>query len=469
MIDSTSDYITESTGTKSLANLTKQRRDAIIFIPGLCRSYLDQSVDCISGKITNALARQTREVNVNYVTGDASESEYMPGQKARKRTIVRRRLEEVRPFLDVYELNYEDDLTKHYKDRNPILQALALLLTLTTGFFRLPRLLIGRGKKANEKLQVLYSVSILGIIASYVVILILAALSTIPIFVGKLTLSEQKAQSSTNNRLVADKSEGNSVHVPKSGGERAAEPVTASAQTGNAASNPKGSLMDFFRNAIVLLTGLGLFKSKPLKEYIKTIAVDYTCAIDYLSLSERKRAILGKLSLLEAHIREAKPFHGKIHIISYSFGSLIAIDALYPYGYSHQSYEGVFSVVTIGCPFDLVRNCWPKYFTERMNPGNSERKWINLYNPIDVLGSNFRNDDKTDEAEIGIEVQADQGTTNVLPTNVVLEEGPHLNGLSIMNLFAMRGIRMHASYWNPEDLGEISCFDEIIKRLYLDI
>ena len=66
------------------------------------------------------------------------------------------------------------------------------------------------------------------------------------------------------------------------------------------------------------------------------------------------------------------------------------------------------NLVTIGCPFDMVRTYWPNYFINRQRQSNAPVQWINIYAPLDVFGSNFRDDDKTDDAEQGIVVGADK-------------------------------------------------------------
>ena len=47
---------------------------------------------------------------------------------------------------------------------------------------------------------------------------------------------------------------------------------------------------------------------------------------------------------------------GHIHLLGYSFGSLVAIDTVYPHGSSPApSLTIVDTLITIGSPFDLVR------------------------------------------------------------------------------------------------------------------
>ncbi|MEN6623438.1 MAG: hypothetical protein ABFD50_18070 [Smithella sp.] len=407
------------TGSKKATEneTTNLAKDAIIFIPGLGRDYLDQSVDCISRKIANSLDRNAKDIKATYLAVDSPDEEYREGLKTKKRTIIRKDHDSEQPFTDLYELNYEDIFMKRYKEKTPIYQVLALGGTLLSNIVRIPYLLRGYAKSRREKFQIFFSLGILLIMIIYALLLVTAAASAIPGL----------------NDIIQ-----------------------------------KYFSLEILHKGIIIVTGLGLFTSLQLKNLIRDAAVDYSCAIDYLSLGERRRAIIGQLSLLVEHIRELYQYE-KIHVISYSFGSLIALDALYPNDEYSCHHDNIDSLVTIGCPFDLVRNCWPEYFKERICSGNLKRRWLNMYNPVDLLGSNFRNDEKIKEAETGIEVQSGNQKDILMPENLVIDKDLYINGLSLVNLLCLRGLKVHSCYWDPDDKAEISCFDKIIGRLYPDL
>jgi hypothetical protein len=92
-----------------------------------------------------------------------------------------------------------------------------------------------------------------------------------------------------------------------------------------------------------------------------------------------------------------------------------------------------------------------------------------MYNPIDLLGSNFRNNEEINEAETGIELQADNQKVTLKPENLVIDRSLYINGLSLVNLFCLRGLKVHSCYWDPDDKAEISCFDKIVEKLYPDL
>ena len=460
MVESTSEPVAGSTGTPG-GNAGTDQRDAIIFVPGLSREYLDQSVDCVSRKIANALERHAKAADAIFLARDSADAEYNEGEgsKAKKRTIVCRNPGGEKPFLDIYELNYDDKLTKPCKDRKPISQAIMLLLTLASNVSRLPQLIRGAGKSRREKFQIVFSMGILGIFAVYAVMLILAALSAAPAGLDKIFGEEKRIEVAVSKDAGA---ESKNASPPS---EAAGTPKATVAKE----SGASGGIMDLLRNLIVLFTGLGLFTSKQLKDFIRSAAIDYSCALDYLALGERKRAILGELTLLVGHVGRNSQGYRKIHVVSFSFGSLVTLDAFFPADEYFPCYDGVDSLVTIGCPFDLVRNCWPEYFSGRSAPDAVQRKWFNIYNPIDILGSNFRNDDKADVPQFGIEIELENRTEMLVPDNVAVDRNRHLDALSFIHLVALRGLRVHTTYWDPDDKAELSCFDEIIKKLYPDL
>jgi hypothetical protein len=223
--------------------------------------------------------------------------------------------------------------------------------------------------------------------------------------------------------------------------------------------------VDALRSIIVFLTASGLLFSFQLKGVLKRLAVDFSCAINYLAIGDRKRSLMGQFSLLLEHLLEKQPQYRRIHLIAFSFGSLLAIDFLFPKEEFGRRVERVQNLVTIGCPFDIVRTYSPDYFTDRT--GNYEvtfENWLNVFHPTDLLASNFRNtDDDGKEAQEGVYL-----ATSVLlkPDNLVFDQHFVPEEFSWINLLLVKGFRMHTSYWNGPDENEISCFDYILPSLF---
>jgi hypothetical protein len=129
--------------------------------------------------------------------------------------------------------------------------------------------------------------------------------------------------------------------------------------------------------------------------------------------------------------------------------------------------------VTIGCPFDFVRTFWTQYFDkdrefEKRDMPKEPIKWLNVFSPLDVLGSNFRNDDEPNQpAEINVRAQVVAPGSDVpAPVNIPFSEGLMLSKLSWSSSFTLLGLRSHSIYWGAQMEAEVDCFSEIVQRMY---
>lgn len=98
---------------------------------------------------------------------------------------------------------------------------------------------------------------------------------------------------------------------------------------------------------------------------------------------------------------------GAVHLVGFSFGTLVLLDALFPQEDREPDVGGtgnlealasrVTSLTTIGSPADFARLYWPDWFENRRALAPS-LYWLNILNDSDVFGSNFRDDrDGSDE------------------------------------------------------------------------
>ncbi|MEI8167547.1 MAG: hypothetical protein WCG26_14290, partial [Chloroflexales bacterium] len=262
----------------------------------------------------------------------------------------------------------------------------------------------------------------------------------------------------------------------------------------------------------------------------------------YLSYGDRHNVLVGQLrDLLDYVVRKSEKSekYDQIHIVAYSFGTIIALDALMPPQMGVYQTQGdgtrarfhkVDSITTIGSPFDFIRNFWPDYFLSRTKKPIQTR-WINIYAPDDIFGSNFRDDDQIGSAEIGITTTllsvsqdrvkskseklgkvrrvlrqhakskseklgrvrrvlrrwlgqmfngftalrrkaskvADPEEQERPKQNLALITRIRPKGLSsLFDIFTLMGIRSHMVYWETVDDPQINCFDLLINALYDD-
>lgn len=183
------------------------------------------------------------------------------------------------------------------------------------------------------------------------------------------------------------------------------------------------------------------------------LAVTIQHLIDYTRNSERLRdsvcltvddAIAG---LLDAG------WKGDIHLLGYSFGSLVLYDAAFPHPSAQkrsEPFNTAASLVTVGCPIDLVR-LYNKDYTKGREARKSGLPWRNIYNAADVFGSNLK--DKNDE-ESGESIAPSFSSFDPKSVRYQQEE------LTLVQLLMARGFRTHAGYWGTAD--EAHCFEKVL-------
>ena len=139
---------------------------------------------------------------------------------------------------------------------------------------------------------------------------------------------------------------------------------------------------------------------------------------------------------------------GPVHLLGYSFGSLVLFEAFFPRTDALRGYAPpaeVSSMVTIGCPLDMVRLFKREYASGRM-ARNPELGWTNVFIEADVFASNLtdRNDKSTGTGDVTI--------GGVTPASVRYTD----KGIRLLQIFTSG--RMHAGYWGK---GRASCFGDI--------
>jgi hypothetical protein len=393
-------------------------RDAVIFIPGLRRGWSDQSIETVARRIAAEFDWNARTARAVFTVEDGSRARPCG---AKVSTIIRHEGGEDTPVLDIYGLDYHDILINRFGQSNAVVNSAVLLLVLAV---TVPRFLgrLFHWRKASKgivhTLQLLYCSAVLSMMAFYTATLLVAA--------GQIVLK--------------------ALHL------------TAMAPP------PLAKLLmnmwpEIFTIVVTLVTNL--FPAR--RDVLVDAAIDYVSAIRYLMVGERRAAVCGRLAALLEHVAERSDTdYERIHIVAFSFGSIIAIDTLFPHaGPPSRRFGLIDTLVTIGCPFDFIRMFWPEYFQRRQGMPNTPRSWLNVYKSIDVLGSNFRNDDRAEEADDGI---AFENGTIVCPSNLRYDGDMKL---SIRSWLLMTGLRSHWTYWSGED-EETSCFGSIVRRMYAD-
>jgi hypothetical protein len=390
-------------------------RDAIIFIGPLLWSPAKSSADAIGRRIAAALDRQALTGGARFDLSEGEEEAY-DGVKTRVVTITRKDGQE-HPVADIYDMGYRGVLIGEHKDNRPILQALAIFWLLLTNFSRLLAAYKRPSKNKSQKRQVAYAVCLSMGLTAYMLALLLTAVGTaFEVFSGEAWRWLRYPQA-----------------------------------------------------AVIFLTALGVFTTTDLKRVFSSLSTDWINAVNYLNVGSHGGALTGQLSSLLEHIANKKNKglqYRRVHIIGYSFGSIIAIDSIFPYMVSDrpgERYRHIDMLVTIGCPFDFIRTYWEGYFEQRVAWEEAPRRWLNIFHPADVLASNFLDEGKSGSEERGVVL-----TTGAIrrPDSIRFGRNIDLGEYSWSDWLSLIGFQLHNVYWEDEYPYDVNCFDLVVEKLY---
>jgi hypothetical protein len=432
MVDETSSAAAEAdldrgpAGSTGAAAPDAAGRVAIIWLPGLYASP-NTAVDAVARRLASALDRRAATATARFGTAEQIEEiDRGKAGKVRRASIVRNDAGEDTPVVDLFELDYAPTLLR------PHLQATALRRWLEASWVVVSSLILAlgtyrhrRGKNVLEKLQLVFGALWLLMLVGYVWLLFLGVVVAI--------------NSLFDLQLGADLG------------------IT-------------GGWWDTISQVIggLLVLALGASATIPaIRARLEQAGAATISGFAYLRVGRQRPALTGKLADLVEHIAEAGRTYRRVDVIANSFGSLIALDTLFPHGAEPEPRLAmVKGLVTIGCPYDAVRAMWPGYAERRRGLDGAPSGWLNVYSPHDVFGSNFRDDGK-DEAP---DVVVAEGTAGVVhqPTNLVFRAGQASESLTLLDVLVLGGFRAHGRYWGDQEEAENTCFNAIVSELFRD-
>lgn len=401
----------------------KKKRDAVIYLPSLFGSS-DITVDAVARRIAVAFDRNQATGRAKYGVSEGNEFAFEGTSRTRLITVERHDPgAAAEPFIDVYGLDYRDTLREKYRERTPARQAISILWLLVSLFPRFVASVTRASKSRGEKFQIALAGGMLLMISVYLVMLIVTAAAT------ALDLAGAMPAPAPELAAVTDPAAGAGAQFLEF---LASLPPLQWAQT-----------------AIVIVTGLGLMSRQGLKQFVTDTAVDYAAGLDYLSTDQKKPTLIGQFSGLLETIAESDTDYDRIHVIGFSFGSIIAIDCIFQTSAPTPRFERISSLITVGSPFDIIRTFWPDYFSGRSKPPGT-LQWVNIFSRNDVLSSNFS--DKADAEAVEPEIGMGSAKDMLLPTNLHYGGSAtrHLNLLERLN----RGRNLHNEYWGGSDFAK---------------
>lgn len=145
---------------------------------------------------------------------------------------------------------------------------------------------------------------------------------------------------------------------------------------------------------------------------------------------------------------------GPAHLLGYSFGSLVLFETLFPRTTAMRDYEPthtIRSLVTVGCPLDIVRLFRPDYLTGRQ--ARVDVTWTNVFNEADLFASNLMDEDDKSEGQ-GVLQVGDQVLATATSWQYTSEK-LHLGRL-------LTTFRSHSGYWGEK---RASCLNDVVPIL----
>lgn len=392
-----------------------------IYISGLGQSVTNESAEKYTERLKNELMVNTqgKEFEVK-----KEKIKYREDRESTIYSICDKTIPD-NPVYKIYDFKYHEILTSKFNSYSLIVKNLWLFLLVLRKFpLILTRLFVR--SSYNRPMQTVYVFMIFLIIASAVLIMLPATLVT-----GFL---EKQENLKTINEFKEKIGIGNI-------------PVIS---------------MNFFAKlslAIVPITTLLLLIVPNANNLLSNLATEFVCANDYMQRGSQKAVIQGNLELLVDYISEHEK-NCRIHLHAYSFGSILALDYVYPFGnnLSNNTERFCEAIITIGTPFEFVNSYYPKFFKNRRMELGDKLHWLNVYSIADALGTNFRKDAKIGDAQFGIQANA------LKPANLNYEVSAH-NPNSIIDFISLYSIRVHGMYWDPQAEGK-SCLGLIYREMH---
>jgi len=396
-----------------------------IYISGLGQSFVNETVEKYAERLMNEMSFNTNGVEYEI------KMEKINYKSERESTVVSicEKSEQSRIVYKLYDFEYHQILTEKFTSYSLFLKNLWLLLLVVRKFPLVVKRLFAPASY-NRPFQTFYLFLIFLIISFAVIFMLPATISVVSNFFDNPKVNDIILEFK-NNIGVDD-----IALISK-------------------------SRLEYFSKIIISLTAIVLLVVPNANVLITNLATEFVCANDYIEHGSQRQLLQGHLELLVEYISENET-DCKIHFHAYSFGSLLAIDYIYPFGNNPTKNAETFCValITIGTPFEFVNSYYPQFYPNRKIELGDRLQWLNVYSIADALATNFRNDAKIGDAQFGIE------KTSNKPTNINYEVST-IDEASITNFIMLNSVRVHGMYWDNKTEGQ-SClrliYNEMNKR-----
>lgn len=396
-----------------------------IYISGLGQSVSNESVDKYASRLMNEMSYATKGVEYELKSENIS---YQQNKTSTVVTICENKESGLTPVFKIYDFNYIDILTEKFNNRPILLKNFLLLLLVIrktpTIFARL-----FNSKNYDRPYQTFYLFTIFLLISISVVLLIPGTIAAVNGYLEK---------------------EAFQVGILKVKELFFLEDVDI----------PFLSIANLNKMVLYLLPLINiLILIVPnATTLLPNLASEFLCANDYIEHGAQQQLVQGNLEKLVDYISEADG-EAKIQLHSYSFGSVLAIDFLFPFGsrVSINTRTHIEALITIGSPIAFIESYFPDFFKNRDNEMENMITWINVYSIADALATNFRSDSKADHAEFGIK------GINLIPINLNYEVSK-IKKENFVSFIFLHSMKAHSMYWDKKAEGQ-SCLRLISSEM----
>jgi hypothetical protein len=433
-------------------------REAIVFLGGLNMGLTSsKTVAGVVQRIQIACDRHSSddtEWNVRWRTTAAQK----PGASTPPEpiaSIVRHRDGADVPVVDFWEYRWSDHVVTTWEDQGVWQRAARMVLSLA-GLPALLRFWRTAGRKNDYgRAQILLATLAFAFMLVYSGLLI-----------GATVISAEQAYSIARDTLEG--SDGDTATVsstaPTSQGAATEDSNDSAGSTSSGNSSEDQEVSPVQVVALLLTSGFAALTRQ--REKARRVGSVLFSAQSYLRVGQGQALASGGLTTLIDELGDGDRY-ANIRILAYSFGSIVALDTIYPTTAPPvESMRRLTSLVTIGSPFDFVRAVSPNWGQGRHCLPGVPASWTNVFSTIDLLGSNFRDDRESTDATVDAVSVADGP-----PQDAVLKptqnEAWNLGiALSLGNLLEFYGFAGHGLYWGADDEDDSNVFDYLIPTLY---
>lgn len=424
--------------------MAQAAREAIVCLPGL--GYGEGVALADVGRRLAVAFDNASPSRLSFRT-EAEHTRTHDGRKFQTVTLICRDGTKETPLLDLYGFDYRESLAGNLHKKTPPSQIISIAFTLLVNMWTLLRAITRRSQTFSQKAQVFYGTFLFLVAMLYVVLLAGS------VFCGVTQLATGAAPSATT--------------VAASVSAQPAKPAAAERWV----ERLKRNWLLVLQTGMVSVPLFGLFLPFNLKEALSKVAPTLAAATNYLSAGAHRGRISGELlRLIDCLDEQTEVRYRKIHLLAYSFGSIVALDTIFPQeGAPSRKTERIDTLVTIGCPADFVRTYWPEYFQRRAGFADTPKRWLNVYAELDVLGSNFLDENpRGPHRPAGVEAMVGDSVALRRPADADnLRFGPTAQSRQgFLDWAAFLGFRIHSTYWDRESEHAVSCLEPVVERMY---